>query len=41
MSVFGTIRRVDIPICDPMRPHMSSKLAGFQQKGFTFGQVLL
>ncbi|CAB3402766.1 unnamed protein product [Caenorhabditis bovis] len=37
-EVFGPIRTVDIPICDPLRLEMSSKISGIQQKGFGLGQ---
>ncbi|CAI5444725.1 unnamed protein product [Caenorhabditis angaria] len=35
---FGKIRRVDIPICDPLRVKMNSKYSGIQMKGFGIGQ---
>ncbi|CAP28844.2 Protein CBR-CUX-7 [Caenorhabditis briggsae] len=38
MEQFGAVRAVDIPICDPLRAQMSSKVSGIQQKGFGLGQ---
>ncbi|VDO27186.1 unnamed protein product [Onchocerca flexuosa] len=36
---FGTVRCVDIPICDPYRKKMSAKISGVRTTGFSFGQV--
>uniref|UniRef100_A0A1I7X2P3 RRM domain-containing protein n=1 Tax=Heterorhabditis bacteriophora TaxID=37862 RepID=A0A1I7X2P3_HETBA len=38
MEKFGSVRTVDIPMCDPLRIHMNPKVTGFQTKGFRFGQ---
>lgn len=38
MEAFGAVRDVDIPICDPLRAQMNSKISGIQQKGFGLGQ---
>lgn len=38
MEAFGSVRVVDIPICDPLRSRMNSKISGIQQKGFGLGQ---
>lgn len=36
---FGTVRCVDIPICDPYRRKISAKISGIRTTGFSFGQV--
>uniref|UniRef100_A0A0R3RPQ9 RRM domain-containing protein n=1 Tax=Elaeophora elaphi TaxID=1147741 RepID=A0A0R3RPQ9_9BILA len=38
---FGTIRCVDIPVCDPYRRKMSAKISGICTTGFSFGQEVL
>ncbi|VDK68488.1 unnamed protein product [Litomosoides sigmodontis] len=38
---FGTVRCVDIPICDPYRRKMSAKISGIRTTGFSFGQEVL
>uniref|UniRef100_A0A915PG22 RRM domain-containing protein n=1 Tax=Setaria digitata TaxID=48799 RepID=A0A915PG22_9BILA len=38
---FGTVRCVDIPICDPYRKKMSAKISGIRTTGFSFGQEVL
>uniref|UniRef100_A0AAF5Q018 A-kinase anchor protein 17A n=2 Tax=Wuchereria bancrofti TaxID=6293 RepID=A0AAF5Q018_WUCBA len=38
---FGTVRCVDIPVCDPYRRKMSSKISGIRTTGFSFGQEVL
>uniref|UniRef100_A0A2K6VIZ4 RRM domain-containing protein n=1 Tax=Onchocerca volvulus TaxID=6282 RepID=A0A2K6VIZ4_ONCVO len=38
---FGTVRCVDIPVCDPYRKKMSAKISGIRTTGFSFGQEVL
>ncbi|KAL3998197.1 hypothetical protein ACH3XW_14060 [Acanthocheilonema viteae] len=38
---FGTVRCVDIPVCDPYRKKMSAKISGICTTGFSFGQEVL
>ncbi|EFO20068.2 hypothetical protein LOAG_08421 [Loa loa] len=38
---FGTVRCVDIPVCDPYRRKMSAQISGIRTTGFSFGQEIL
>ncbi|VDN54501.1 unnamed protein product [Dracunculus medinensis] len=38
---FGSVRCVDIPICDPYRKKMSPSISGIRNSGFTFGEEVL
>ncbi|CAG9535439.1 unnamed protein product [Cercopithifilaria johnstoni] len=38
---FGTVRCVDIPVCDPYRRKMPAKISGVRTTGFSFGQEVL
>ncbi|CAD6196575.1 unnamed protein product [Caenorhabditis auriculariae] len=40
MELFGKVRAVDIPICDPLRPMMPAKISGIKTKGFGVHQNL-
>ncbi|KJH43561.1 hypothetical protein DICVIV_10427 [Dictyocaulus viviparus] len=37
METFGSVRMVDIPICDEVRKEMSSEISGIRNKGFGLG----